>query len=221
MPKHNLHYNNAHNGHNDGHNDGHNGHNDAVDHNGHLDYVEHREVHNMYGMMQHKATFEGHVLRDEARPFVLSRAFFAGSQRYGPVWTGDNTATWAHLKASVPMLLSLGVAGQTFSGADVGGFFGNPDGELLTRWYQMAAFQPFFRGHSHIETRRREPWSKGEPWTSAIRGAIRARYQLLPYWYTLFHDAYLTGAPTMRYVVGEGSLIWGYLGVEGCNLRVI
>jgi alpha 1,3-glucosidase len=75
--------------------------------------------------------------------------------------TGDNKADWAHLRASVPMLLSLATAGVPFAGADVGGFFGvtlairdlvlmarvcvrlgNPDGELMTRWYQVAAFQP-------------------------------------------------------------------------------
>ena len=78
--------------------------------------------------MQHRATFEGHLTRDpNSRPFVLSRAFFAGSQRWGAIWTGDNGAEWGHLKSSVPMLLSLGLSGMSFVGADVGGFFGNPD----------------------------------------------------------------------------------------------
>ena len=89
---------------------------------------EHRAVHQIYGMMQHRATFEGHMVRDpNSRPFVLSRAFFAGSQRWGAIWTGDNGAEWGHLKSSVPMLLSLGLSGMPFVGADVGGFFGNPD----------------------------------------------------------------------------------------------
>ena len=89
---------------------------------------EHRAVHQIYGMMQHRATFEGHIVRDpNSRPFVLSRAFFAGSQRWGAIWTGDNGAEWGHLKSSVPMLLSLGLSGMSFVGADVGGFFGNPD----------------------------------------------------------------------------------------------
>ncbi len=70
---------------------------------------------------------------DGDRPFVLSRAFFAGTQRVGPIWTGDNAAQWSHLKVSIPMLLTLGVTGLPFSGADVGGFFGNPDAELMTR----------------------------------------------------------------------------------------
>lgn len=86
------------------------------------------------------ATAEGQIRRSQdqnERPFVLSRAFSAGSQRVGAIWTGDNAAEWSHLAASSPMLLSIGIAGLTFSGADVGGFFGNPDAELMTRWYQV------------------------------------------------------------------------------------
>ena len=107
------------------------------------------------------------------RPFVLSRSLFAGTQRLGPIWTGDNSAEWPHLRASLPMLLSLGVAGISFAGADVGGFFGNPEPELLVRWYQVGTFYPFFRGHAHLDTKRREPWLFGEPHTSHIRRALR------------------------------------------------
>mmetsp|Transcript_7389 Transcript_7389/g.15074 ORF Transcript_7389/g.15074 Transcript_7389/m.15074 type:complete len:893 (-) Transcript_7389:33-2711(-) len=161
---------------------------------------EHRDVHNLYGYYLHMATSEGLARREPGnlRPFVLSRAFFAGTQRIGPIWTGDNTADWHHLQVSLPMLLTLGVSGLTFSGADVGGFFGNPDPELLVRWYQVGAFYPFFRGHAHQETKRREPWLFGEPATTHIRNALRMRYSLLPYMYTLFAEASLTNAPVMR-----------------------
>eukprot|EP00743_Colponemidia_sp_Colp-15_P003065 GILK01003313.1.p1 GENE.GILK01003313.1~~GILK01003313.1.p1 ORF type:complete len:953 (+),score=172.61 GILK01003313.1:342-2861(+) len=168
--------------------------------NRHLDGTEHRDLHNLYGMYYHRATFEGHLTRqnNKDRPFVLSRSFFAGSQRFGAVWTGDNMAQWSHLAAANPMLLSLNLAGLPFVGADVGGFFGNPDKELLVRWYQAGAFYPFFRGHAHIETARREPWLFGEPTTSMIRQAIRVRYALLPFWYTLFRHHELTGEPILR-----------------------
>jgi len=161
---------------------------------------EHRDVHNMYGFYHHWATEQGQLARDDkqVRPFVLTRSFFAGSQRSAAVWTGDNEAKWTHLAAATPMLLSLGVAGITFSGADVGGFFGNPEVELLVRWYQAAAFQPFFRGHAHVDAARREPWLFGEPHTSHLRTAIRSRYQILPYLYTLFHESSATGMPVMR-----------------------
>ena len=70
--------------------------------------------------------------------------------RYAAIWTGDNMAQWEHLEASVPMCLSLSISGLAHVGADVGGFFGNPDGALFVRWYQAGAFQPFFRSHAHI-----------------------------------------------------------------------
>ena len=120
--------------------------------------VEHREWHNLYGMLFHRATSEGLILRNEnknVRPFVLSRSFFAGSQRFGAIWTGDNESSWSHLAIAAPMLLSLNVGGLSFVGADVGGFFGNPDAELMTRWVQAGAYQPFFRGHAHHDSQRR------------------------------------------------------------------
>ena len=168
---------------------------DLIHHGG----VEHREVHNAFGMYYHMATAEGIKRRNDGdRPFVLSRAFFAGTQRIGPIWTGDNTADWRHLAVSLPMVLTLGVSGLTFSGADVGGFFGNPDAELMTRWYQVGTYYPFFRGHAHLETKRREPWLFGDESTAIIRQAIRERYALLPYIYTLFEESHRTGAPVLR-----------------------
>ncbi|ORY06296.1 hypothetical protein K493DRAFT_252011 [Basidiobolus meristosporus CBS 931.73] len=161
---------------------------------------EHRDLHNYFGVLFHESTANGQIQRTEVpkRPFVLSRAFYAGTQRTSAIWTGDNFARWDHLEASVPMLLTIGISGIPFSGADVGGFFGNPEPELLVRWYQAGAFQPFFRAHAHIDTKRREPWLFGEPYTSQIKHAIRTRYSLLPLWYTLFHEASVSGTPVMR-----------------------
>ncbi|KAF8932696.1 hypothetical protein BGZ58_006869 [Dissophora ornata] len=162
--------------------------------------VEHRNVHNLYGTMFHSATAQGLTQRNEThqRPFVLSRAFFAGTQRYGPIWTGDNLANWEHLEVASPMLLTIGIAGIPFSGADVGGFFGNPDAELLVRWYQAGIYYPFFRAHAHLDSKRREPWLFGEPYTSQIREAVRTRYAYLPFWYTLFYETSVDGAPIIR-----------------------
>uniref|UniRef100_A0AAQ5XTG6 Glycoside hydrolase family 31 N-terminal domain-containing protein n=1 Tax=Amphiprion ocellaris TaxID=80972 RepID=A0AAQ5XTG6_AMPOC len=161
---------------------------------------EHRDVHNLYGFYVQMATAEGLIQRSGGieRPFVLTRAFFAGSQRYGAVWTGDNAAEWDHLKISIPMCLSLGLVGISFCGADVGGFFKSPSTELLVRWYQTGAYQPFFRAHAHLDTPRREPWLFGPENTALIREAVRQRYTLLPYWYQQFYHAHRTGEPIMR-----------------------
>lgn len=171
----------------------------------HYGDVEHRDLHNLNGQLVHMATAQGLVERGKAifgsdgdRPFVLSRSFFAGSQRIGPIWTGDNAASWEHLRLSVPMLLSIGIAGLPFAGADVGGFFGNADSELITRWNQLGTYYPFFRGHGHLETKRREPWLFGEDNTRRNRHSLRERYALLPYLYTLFWESHTQGTPIMR-----------------------
>ncbi|XP_067414242.1 neutral alpha-glucosidase C [Emydura macquarii macquarii] len=161
---------------------------------------EHREIHNLYGFYQQMATAEGLIKRSggQKRPFVLTRSFFAGSQKYGAVWTGDNVADWSYLKISIPMLLTLSIAGISFCGADVGGFIGDPEPDLLVRWYQAGAYQPFFRGHANIDSKRREPWLFGDENTRIIREAIRERYTLLPYLYSLFYRAHTTAEPVMR-----------------------
>lgn len=115
------------------------------------------------------------------------------------VWTGDNMAKWDHLKMSVPMILSLGISGMAFSGADAPGFFYDPEStELVVRWYQTAAFQPFYRAHAHLDTKHREPYLYDEETKNHIRAATRARYAYLPYIYTLFYEASINGTPIMR-----------------------
>ena len=170
---------------------------------GNTSETEHREMHNLYGQYYHRATFEALLARGRSstgrRPFVLTRSFFAGSHRFGPVWTGDNQAQWSHLKASVAMLLSLAVCGMPFSGADVGGFLGHPDRELFIRWHQLGAMAyPFYRSHAHIDSPRREPWTFDEQTLALVRSAINLRYSLLPYWYTASARQTLEGLPMIR-----------------------
>uniref|UniRef100_A0A0G4IEL2 Glucosidase II subunit alpha n=1 Tax=Chromera velia CCMP2878 TaxID=1169474 RepID=A0A0G4IEL2_9ALVE len=151
--------------------------------------TEHRDVHNLYGYYFHKATHQGHREREKMlRPFVLTRSFFIGTHRYGAIWTGDNMAEWSHLKASVPMVLQFCICGHSFIGADVGGFFKNPEEELVVRWHQLGVWYPFYRAHAHLETKRREPWLFSEEALARIRTAVVQRYLLLPYLYTLFAE---------------------------------
>merc|ERR1719215_1251241 len=161
--------------------------------------IEHRDVHNVYGFYHHMATVEGQLARaPNVRPFVLTRAFFAGSHRHGAVWTGDNMARWGHLARSVPMLVSLCLCGISFSGADVPGFFYDPEPELFRRWHQLGIWYPFYRGHAHLETKRREPWTFGDTVTAMIREQVTARYQLMPTWYTLFAEWAMAALPILR-----------------------
>ncbi|MET0625076.1 MAG: TIM-barrel domain-containing protein [Pyrinomonadaceae bacterium] len=159
----------------------------------------HARYHNVYGMQMARSTFEGlKRLAPDARPFVLTRAGYAGVQRYSAVWTGDNVASWDHLRLSIPMLLNLGVSGVPFVGADVGGFSGNPSAELYARWLQSAALTPFLRSHSEAGSKPHEPYSYGEEFTKINRASVELRYKLLPYLYTLFREHTETGAPVMR-----------------------
>jgi alpha-glucosidase len=159
----------------------------------------HAQYHNVYGMQMARASFEGlRSLRPDRRPLVLTRAGFAGVQRYAAVWTGDNSPTWPHLALTIPMLTNLSVSGVPFVGADVGGFMGSPCAELHTRWLQAAALTPYFRTHSNDVSAPREPWAFGAEFEAINRGTIELRYRLLPYLYTLFEESERTGLPPMR-----------------------
>jgi len=163
--------------------------------------VEHREVHNIYGYCQHKATYDGMLKRNESqniRPHVLSRSFSAGSQKWTTVWTGDTDATWEYLKITVPQMLSMSLCGISNIGGDVGGFASDPEPELAVRWYQLGTYMPFFRGHSAIKTKRREPWCFEKKHSDLIKESIKDRYKLLPYWYTAFAEHCSTAVPLLR-----------------------
>ena len=159
----------------------------------------HRRYHNVYGLEMARSTFEGlRKLAPEKRPFVLTRAGFAGVQRFSAVWTGDNVASWEHLQLSIPMLANLSVSDVPFVGADVGGFTEMPSGELYARWLQAAALTPFLRSHSVGWVGNKEPWEYGAEFTKINRATIELRYQFLPYLYTLFYRHEKTGEPIMR-----------------------
>lgn len=164
----------------------------------------HRRFHNLYGFLEDKATFAGlKESLDNERPFVLTRAGFAGIQRYSAVWTGDNRSFWDHIKLAMPMLMNMGMSGISFCGTDVGGFTGNSNGELLTRWTQMGAFVPFFRNHCEVRAISQEPWSFGEKYEKIIKKYIELRYKFITHLYNLFYQASETGIPVMRPLIME------------------
>ena len=159
----------------------------------------HAEVHNVYGLLMSQAAYRAQLQhRPDQRPFVLTRAGFAGVQRYAAVWTGDNSSWWEHLALMVPQLIHLGLSGLPLAGADVGGFGGECSGELMVRWTQAAALVPFFRNHSSMHSPPQEIWRYGERVEAICRRFIELRYRLLPYLYTLVWEASTTGAPPLR-----------------------
>jgi alpha-glucosidase len=161
--------------------------------------ASHAEIHNVYGMQNARATFEGlKKLNPDLRPMVLTRASYAGGQRYGATWTGDNSSTWNHLRLTTPMLENLGLSGFGLSGADVGGFAGTASVELLTKWLEVAAFQPIDRDHTETRTGDQEPWVGGAEHEAIRRRYIEERYRLMPYLYQLADESSRTGLPMLR-----------------------
>jgi alpha-glucosidase len=161
----------------------------------------HAELHNAYGHLMAQATFEGlERLRPGLRPFVLTRAACAGTQRYAATWTGDNRSTWTHLRLALRMCLGLSMSCFPFCGSDIGGFHGRCEPELYARWIQLGAFTPFFRTHyaGALTPGRQEPWSFGPEIEAVARAAIELRHRLLPYTYTAFWRHTTTGLPVMR-----------------------
>lgn len=162
---------------------------------------DHARMHNLYGHNMAKATYNGLKERDGRRPFVITRACYAGTQKYSTAWTGDNHSIWAHLQMAIPQLCNMGVSGMPFVGTDVGGFGSDCTKELLCRWVQVGSFSPLFRNHSAVGTRYQEPWQYDEETLNVYRKAVELRYHLIPYYYDLFFTGERTGLPVMRPLV--------------------
>ncbi len=164
----------------------------------------HAEVHNTYGSLMARATREALLRqRPNERPFVITRSGYSGMQRHALQWTGDNSSWWDHIWMSMPQLMNMGLSGVPWTGVDVGGHFGDANGELLARFIEFGVFQPFCRNHSADGTARQEPWAFGEPCESVYRKMVKLRMRLLPYLYTLFEESHRTGAPIMRPLLFE------------------
>ena len=162
-------------------------------------YCSHLKAHNIYGQCMARATRMGmEQAAPQYRPFILSRAGFAGLQRWAATWTGDNYSDWENLKMANLMVQRLSTSGVSFCGADTGGFLGRPTPELFCRWMQMAAFHVFFRNHNNGEYGGQEPWCFGPVVEEMVRAAVEQRYRLLPYLYTQFYRYSTKGMPIIR-----------------------
>lgn len=176
----------------------------------------HREWHNVYGMQMARSTFEGSKkLLNGRRPFILTRAAYAGIQRYSAIWTGDNRPEDDHMMAGVRLVNSLGLSGVSNAGYDVGGFAGEASKELFSRWMQIGTFCPFFRSHKMVDAKDSEPWSYGEKVEEVVRNYISLRYRLMPYLYSTFFESTQNGMPVARslainYTFDEKVYDWNY-----------
>jgi alpha-glucosidase len=166
---------------------------------GGLPQASHLRYHNVFGRLMVEASRNGIMQANPTkRPFVLSRANYLGGQQYAATWTGDNASTSAFMQLSVPMILTLGLSGQPFSGADVTGYSGTCTPEIFGQWMALGTFYPFYRNHSEKGTNRREPWTFGPAMEQVARVALQRRYRLLPYIYTLMQESTVDGLPVMR-----------------------
>jgi len=201
--------------------------------------ILHKFFHNAYGLQMARAMREGtQRFAPEKRPFVLSRSGTAGIQRYSATWTGDNSSWWEHISLAIRMCLNMGISGQPFMCANIGGFWENCTGELLVRFAQLGAFLPLCWNHNATSNVPQEPWAFGEPYESAYRKAIEQRYRLLPYLYNVFHESSTNGSPIIRplfyhywqdsgvydvedaFLVGE-SLLTAPISTEGATSRQV
>lgn len=164
------------------------------------EYIYHRDIHNSYGQLYQKTTYESLKNRydNKKRVFVLSRAFYTGTQKYGFIWTGDNRSDFDFLRYSVPTLQTLCACGINAVGSDIGGFYGVASEALLRAWYKIGIFYPFYRGHSDFSSKAREPYLHSQETVESIRNSIRLRYHLLSYIYTKFFEHCLTGANLIK-----------------------
>lgn len=158
----------------------------------------HAQMHNVYGHYMDKATYEGLKKLTNKRPYVITRAAYAGTQKYSTVWTGDNQSLWPHLQMMVPQLCNLGLSGFSFAGTDIGGFGADCTAELLVRWIEGAIFSPLLRNHAAMGTRSQEPWTYPTPTLSIYRKYLKLRYKFISYLYDLFYQESKTGLPIMR-----------------------
>ncbi|BAQ57590.1 alpha-glucosidase [Lactobacillus acetotolerans] len=161
----------------------------------------HAKMHNVYGHNMDKATYEGLKKYSGKRPYVITRAAYAGTQKYSTVWTGDNQSLWGHLQMLIPQMCNLGMSGFAFAGTDIGGFGADTTSELLIRWLEAAIFSPLLRNHASVGTRAQEPWSFGQPTLEIYRKYLKLRYHLISYLYDNFYQETKTGLPIMRPLV--------------------
>ena len=161
----------------------------------------HTRMHNVFGHLQAQAAYEGMKAATGKRPYIITRAAYAGTQKYSTIWTGDNQSIWSHLQLAIPQLNSLGMSGFAIAGTDIGGFQKDTTPELLTRWLEASLFVPLFRNHAEMGTRYQEPWSFDRQTLDTYRDYLNLRYRFVPFLYDQLRHETESGLPVMRPLV--------------------
>jgi len=157
------------------------------------------EAKNVYGFQMARSSYEAALKNDNTqRPFVLTRSGFAGVQRYSAMWSGDNMATDEGLLTSVLLNNQFGLSGVPFVGYDIGGYIGDGNKNLYTRFIEAGIFSPYCRNHREFFGAANEPWAYGEEAEAISKTYIGFRYRLMPYIYSAFYEASQTGLPIQR-----------------------
>jgi alpha-glucosidase len=148
------------------------------------------EARNVYALVQARTSIEAQLeMRPDTRPWLLSRSGYAGIQRYGANWGGDQGSSFEDMRVSLQMQQSMALSGQNQYGHDVGGFLGSPSAELFIRWLELSSYTPLFRNHAMNTSLYREPWQFGPENLDRIREVINERYRLMPYLYSAMEVA--------------------------------
>ncbi|XP_064475878.1 lysosomal alpha-glucosidase-like [Ornithodoros turicata] len=158
----------------------------------------HYDVHNLYGYTQALRTYDGLSQIMFRRPFVVSRASFAGQGAYSGHWSGDIESDWDSLRYSVASMLTFNMLGMPMTGSDICGFWDNVTAELCQRWHAVGAFYPFSRNHNAKGSMDQDPAAWGMRMSQSIRQIIRIRYNFLPYLYTLLYRSHAFGDTVAR-----------------------
>jgi len=159
--------------------------------------IRHDKVHNLYGAFMTRAAAEGMAAHNpDRRNLLFARSSYIGAHRYGGVWQGDNHSWWSHILLNLKMLPSLNMCGFLYTGADIGGFNGDATEDLLLRWLQLGVFTPLMRNHSCQGTREQEIYRFSLQ--NQMRDIVTVRYALIPYLYSEFMKAALSGGCMFR-----------------------
>uniref|UniRef100_A0A669Q1Q0 alpha-glucosidase n=2 Tax=Phasianus colchicus TaxID=9054 RepID=A0A669Q1Q0_PHACC len=165
--------------------------------------VRHYDVHCLYGWAQTRPTLEALQSVTRERGIVITRSTYPSSGRWAGHWLGDNAAAWDQLSKSIIGMMEFSLFGISYTGADICGFFNDSEYELCLRWMQLGSFYPYSRNHNQKGTRRQDPASWNSTFVDISRHVMNIRYTLLPYLYTLLHEAHVHGSTVVRPVLHE------------------